>query len=106
MATRSRSTNAERTLRNISYVQCRTLGHAWEKIPRTQRTKEWVGYGFALRCTRCHTERYDDFDHVGELSRRQYGYPDDYKLAKDETPDRSSLRMMFARVERLRYRDE
>jgi hypothetical protein len=32
-------------------------------------------------------------DALGDVSQRQYVYPDDYRLARDETPSRQSLRL-------------
>lgn len=103
---RAQSPTKDRITRNIEFVECRTLGHAWEQIPRKVREHDWSGYGFALRCVRCGCERFDDFDHLGQLSHRKYDHPEGYHMARDETPDRSSMRLVFARVHRIKYRGE
>jgi len=77
----------------FEYEKCRTWGHAWEDfIPNGKRPQGW-GMRFSLRCERCHTERHDVIDSIGELSQRQYVYPDDYRLSADETPTRAQLRL-------------
>lgn len=77
----------------LEYEKCRIWGHGWEDfIPSGKRPSQW-GQRFALRCIRCHTERHDLIDSLGRLSSRQYEYPADYRMAKDETPSRDSLRL-------------
>ena len=84
---------ASRVSLRLEYEKCRVWGHAWEDfIPDGKRQPGW-GSRFSLRCVRCATERHDVIDHLGDLSQRQYVYPDDYRLAADETPSRSSLRL-------------
>lgn len=74
------------------YVRCRTWGHAWEEfVPRGTRPR-W-GELFTLRCVRCGTERHDVINALGALGQRRYIYPDDYKLALDETPTRDAFRL-------------
>lgn len=64
-------------------VICRTLGHSWDENPNaeldTMFPSEWV---FALRCTRCTTERFDFTNVSGDLIQRYYRYPDKYKTHK------------------------
>lgn len=83
-----------RFLMALEYEKCRTWGHAWDTFtpPGTKRPPGW-GQRFSLRCERCTTERHDTIDSLGALSSRQYVYPDDYKMSKDETPTRDQLRL-------------
>jgi hypothetical protein len=77
----------------LDYEKCRTWGHAWEEfIPHGKRPPGW-GMRFSLRCSRCGCERHDVIDSLGELSTRQYVYPDDYRMSADETPTRQQLRL-------------
>lgn len=93
-----------RTMRNqLSYVECRMFGHAWEQFTPRSNSAVMKGYGLTIRCTRCGTERYDSWDRKGDLDGRRYKHPDDYKIAREDTPDRPSLRLLFARVENMTY---
>lgn len=83
---------ASRLTLKLEYEKCRTWGHAWEDFIPDKRGSGW-GSRFSLRCIRCATERHDVIDSLGELGSRQYIYPDDYKLARDETPTRAQLRL-------------
>jgi hypothetical protein len=84
---------ARRLTLRLEYEKCRVWGHAWEDfIPMGKRQPGW-GNRFSLRCVRCTTERHDVIDALGDLSQRTYEYPEDYKLAKDETPTRGQLRL-------------
>lgn len=86
-----------RSLLALEYEKCRTWGHAWEDfIPHGKRPSDW-GSRFSLRCERCHTERHDVIDALGRLSTRHYDYPEDYSMAKDETPTREALRLDLLR---------
>lgn len=59
----------------LAYTECRTFGHSWDRYNASgART-----YDFTLRCVRCTTTRHDNLDVRGELEKRKYGYPDDYK---------------------------
>ena len=90
---------------SLEYEKCRTWGHAWEDfIPHGKRPSGW-GSRFSLRCVRCATERHDVIDSIGQLSSRQYEYPEDYKLAKDETPTRAEFRLDLLRQMRAGARD-
>lgn len=95
----------ERALLRLEYERCRVFGHAWEDfIPAGKRPPGW-GHRFSLRCIRCTTERHDVIDALGDLSERQYVYPDDYRMAADETPTRQSLRLdLLARTHGRRAR--
>lgn len=64
------------------YVICRTLGHSWDDFPNAESNSEWASYAtawLALRCTRCHTERFDYIGKDMEVAYRTYTYPDKYK---------------------------
>jgi hypothetical protein len=67
-----------------------------------RRPPGW-GERFSLRCVRCTTERHDVIDALGDLSQREYHYPDDYRLAKDETPSRQAMRLdLLGQIHRRR----
>lgn len=87
--------NSKRLALRAEYLRCRTWGHAWEEfIPRDVRVK-W-GELWPLRCIRCGTERFDTINALGHLGARRYVHPEDYALAKDETPTRDGFRVQLA----------
>lgn len=59
----------------ISYLLCRELGHNWR--PWTARAIKG-GFERALRCTRCHTERWETLSSTGAKIKGHYVYPEDY----------------------------
>ena len=64
------------------YVICRTLGHSWDEHPTPEVDSDlWRGAKAAmfLRCTRCHTERFDYLDGSFAVSYRYYRYPEKYR---------------------------
>jgi len=63
------------------YVVCRTLGHSWDDNPGAEIASDWQDYSvavFALRCTRCTTERYDYIGKGLDVAYRRYIYPSHY----------------------------
>jgi len=94
MASRNgKRATGRRALLLVEYEKCRIWGHAWEDfIPSGKRPSDW-GARFSLRCERCHTERHDVIDVLGNLSTRHYDYPEDYRMSADETPSREALRL-------------
>jgi hypothetical protein len=81
------------TLMPLAFEKCRTWGHMWDDFhPHGKRAPGW-GTRFSLRCERCGTERHDTVDSLGELSVREYVYPEGYKMGRDETPSRPTLRL-------------
>lgn len=82
----------DRFYRHRTFVRCRTFGHSWDDIPVTEPHPD--GHQFWLRCVNCTTVRKDVFHRVyGHLLHRHYIHPDDYKLARDETPTRDEFRL-------------
>jgi len=74
---------------------CRTVGHAWFRIPA-----EFATYGDPLwfSCERCDTVRRDEIGSGGQLIKRAYKYPDGYQgywSDFDTTPTRSDFRQML-----------
>ena len=70
-----------------TYLDCRTLNHAWEKVPddglllrawhntKTNRRK-------MFRCLRCTMKRYDVWNRfTGEVLARSYKQPEGYALS-------------------------
>jgi hypothetical protein len=79
------------------FVECRTIGHAWESfIPFDMRAPQ-IGYRLSVRCTRCPTERHDLVNRItGAVVQRQYVYPDGYALAEKLT--RAQWRRRFVKT--------
>lgn len=96
---------ASRINMRLEYERCRTYGHAWDEfLPLGKRRAGW-GSRLSLRCVRCMTERHDTVDALGELSVREYVYPDDYRLGADETPTRAAMRLDLLKRNRAQARD-
>jgi hypothetical protein len=81
--------------RTIAYLECKILGHAWDEYNPTVTDGQASFDRLTLRCIRCATTRHDYFDRVGEIERRNYGYPDGYRDAKDMKPSRAAMRLMM-----------
>jgi hypothetical protein len=71
------------------WIECRTLLHAWERIPddggapRRWRTATRSTAILLFRCLRCGTKRYDVWSRVtGDLVERAYRTPEGYSLPK------------------------
>ena len=89
------------------YVVCRTIGHAWDEHPSPEVDSDLfreARAGLFLRCTRCHTERFDYLAADMSVGTRYYRYPEKYRgLEKGTT--RPLLRgEMFRRSLLLRKR--
>lgn len=69
------------------YVKCRSWGHEWDDFMPLRRRAGW-GTLLSLRCSRCGTERHDTIDAQGDLSAREYKYPENYKAAGTRQGDR------------------
>jgi hypothetical protein len=72
---------------NDEFVKCRSWGHEWDDFMPLRRRAAW-GTLLSLRCTRCGAERHDTIDAQGEISAREYKYPDGYKTAGSMRGDR------------------
>lgn len=66
--------------RLYKFTECR-LNHRWVRTRVPQRTASW-GYLISYECEGCGAIRNDTIDELGNLSTRQYLYPDGYKLEK------------------------
>lgn len=69
------------------YVRCRSWGHQWDDFQPLRRRAAW-GTLLSLRCERCSTQRHDTIDSRGEVSSRQYVYPEGYEVAGLSRGDR------------------
>ncbi|HEY7418514.1 MAG TPA: hypothetical protein VH593_25260 [Ktedonobacteraceae bacterium] len=79
------------TLEVYAFVECRTLGHAWEQIPSTKRPP--FGEYIWTRCVRCTMERHDIVNRFnGRLESRHYYQPEGYKA---EYIERAEYRKMY-----------
>jgi hypothetical protein len=82
-----------------SMAQCRTYGHAWEEFFPVDMGIPMYGWRLSLRCARCTSERHDTIDALGRINGRRYIYADGYQVARDERPDRDTLRReMYDRI--------
>lgn len=61
---------------------CRTIGHSWDDNPGAEIATMW-SWAISLRCTRCHTERFDALNNLGEVISRYYRYTPGYQISKD-----------------------
>jgi hypothetical protein len=91
------------------FVVCRTIGHSWDDHPSPEvpHTLQWHSAKAALflRCTRCHTERFDYLDGDMTVGYRYYRYPDRYRGLAKGAGSRPLLRgEMFRRSLLLRKR--
>jgi hypothetical protein len=92
-------------LLRTAYVKCRSWGHAWSSfIPTLEQRREMWGDVYALRCERCHTERFDTINSLGQLDGRRYVYPYGYATAKDDRPSAEQLRLEL--IERKAWKAE
>lgn len=71
------------------FIKCRSWGHEWDTFMPLRRRAAW-GVLLSLRCSRCATERHDTIDRNGEISAREYKYPDGYKLAGTHQGNRAT----------------
>jgi hypothetical protein len=81
------------------YLYCRTVGHRWDRtddydipVPKLR----W-GTPVCFCCQGCGMHRIDVIDRRGLVSYRIYKQPEGYKIKKDSTPKRSTLRLEFLR---------
>lgn len=85
-------------------LRCHVYGHAWDEFYPDDMGIPLFGWRLSLRCTRCATERHDIVDGHGRLAQRRYIYPDDYRMAADETPTREELRQAMLTNVRARLK--
>lgn len=82
----------------IEFQKCRSFGHMWDyfiPLAGDKRPAPW-GHRVSIRCERCGAERHDIIDTLGQVSSRNYDYPDDYQMAADERPSSEQLRLSLA----------
>jgi hypothetical protein len=77
----------------LKHVDCRTFNHAW--VPVEADRNPQIGWYMNMRCERCGTVRKDIVNRFGEVERRRYEYPDDYKDTDGWA--RSDWRMQYLR---------
>lgn len=101
--------NEELSNLQLSYLRCRTLGHAWEDVTGiidTVSHRELTGDRLVLRCTSCGTIAEDLYsrstgDRVGT---RYYEYPQYYKMVGEEfsgVKGRSMFRLEYVNRKEL-----
>ena len=84
------------------FVKCRSWGHEWDTFTPLGRRASW-GLLLSLRCVRCGTERHDTIDMNGDLSTREYKYPDGYQLVRPKDSERiSAAELRLEVLRRLR----
>lgn len=87
----------ERELRQIemSFLKCRTLGHAWTWTTVTRKGRAYVQH---LRCTSCDTTKRQELDSRGFIVSNSYTYAPGYLvkgLGYLDKDDRAALRIRF-----------
>lgn len=93
------------------YLKCRAMRHAWDSHPEPNFSPDLFRsavFAIALRCTRCHTERYFYFDNSLEVFAKRYVYPPQYKTIPGSTQGHMVLDELVRRsllVERYKRRN-
>jgi hypothetical protein len=77
---------------DAAMLRCRTYGHSWDEFYPPNLGTPSFGWRLSLRCARCTAERHDLIDVLGRVGQRQYVYPPNYSMLRDETPTRDELR--------------
>lgn len=76
---------------DTSFVQCRTLGHAWDMAPGgwDGKGKSYLdGKRILFRCMRCPTIKKELWgEHSGEMLTRTYEYPEGYSVDHETLED-------------------
>jgi hypothetical protein len=70
------------------YLKCRALRHAWDEHPNPEYSPDLFRaalFALAVRCTRCHSERYYYFDKSFDIFSKRYIYPPGYKTIPGST---------------------
>jgi hypothetical protein len=83
------------------WLECHVFGHEWEPFMKLGRRSDW-GRVFSLRCARCGCERHDTIDLQGNLSTREYVYPEGYVRLGDMAERRIELLRRAQGKRRLR----
>lgn len=76
------------------FAYCYAWGHAWDPYDGSDWRPLMGRDGVVLRCLRCGTERRELYNLRGDLSTRQYAYPDGYRYGRGERPGRDDFRLM------------
>lgn len=86
------------------YLECRDLGHAWERASDVVRTVEGGVRSFkrVLQCTRCKTLRKDEFRVTDSVSPkgRQYAYPKGYVVKGGLSRSDARMLLFYPRTSR------
>lgn len=85
------------------YINCRLFGHTWNADPQAiadylDNLREEPELGepdVGLRCLRCEMLRVDWWDFRGDLLRRHYVTPENYKIESILPPTRADWRMAY-----------
>lgn len=86
----------KRALAKESFVECRTLGHAWERFVPDDKRKPQFGVRMSLRCMRCTMERHDLVKRMdGSMLSRGYDPPEGYSLTAEESLSRDQWRKKY-----------
>jgi hypothetical protein len=83
-------------------IRCRVLRHAWDVFETAGFRNPTPGTRLSLRCTRCATERHDEYANTGEVIRRRYVYVEGYQYAKGDRPTAVLFRVLLMKAERRR----
>ena len=88
---------AQRRWSDVSFVECKTWGHAWEEYNPIGSTSDRPGLRMTLECVRCHTRRHDFLNPQGHVTGRQYFYAEGYRStdAFGQKPTRDEMRLII-----------
>lgn len=92
---------------DTSFVECRTLGHAWDMMPggwngKGKTTLDGKRIGF--RCLRCPTIKLELWsEYTGELLTRRYEHPEGYSLDHEVLEDARDVYGTMRQSMRIEY---
>jgi hypothetical protein len=75
-----------------AFLRCRTYSHSWDEFFPIDLAAPWYGWRLSLRCTRCATERHDNYDFKGRVMSRRYLYPEGYRTTGEDRPTKEIFR--------------
>lgn len=104
MAARRLSLIPRGSVTDADMIRCRVMRHAWDDFdPVGMRNPNW-GIRVSFRCLRCHSERHDIYNSLGDVGYRRYIYVEGYQYAKGERPSAAEFRIMLMKVQRKERR--
>ena len=90
---------AKNRLELYGYLPCRDLRHSWEYV--SEERKNGLFHRM-LRCSRCGTERIDQWRFNGDRHSQRYRYPGDYKLTGAPVKPAQVRQAVIANAQRVK----